>query len=109
MVRNRPIFRLKGHHSSLVGIEAIEGSPQIITADVQGVFKLWDMRTFECVQTFSGSDPSPELASFTAVPSFNQIVAGGSKMYTFEYDKPGTPWMTSESPVVGATYNYESV
>lgn len=49
-MKSKPIFRLKGHHTSLIGVEVVEGSPQIITVDMGGVFKLWDIRTFECVQ-----------------------------------------------------------
>lgn len=50
LVKSRPIFRLKGHTSSLIHVEVIEGTPQIITADSAGVLKLWDIRNFECVQ-----------------------------------------------------------
>lgn len=54
------VYRLKGHHFALCGVRAVENTPELITADVSGVFKLWDVRKFDCVQTFqanlSGTD-----------------------------------------------------
>ncbi|KAJ1419675.1 hypothetical protein B484DRAFT_300456, partial [Ochromonadaceae sp. CCMP2298] len=41
---NSMVFRLKGHHASLVGVQSVEGSHEVITADTAGVFKLWDVR-----------------------------------------------------------------
>ena len=34
---------------------------ELITADVHGVFKLWDVRKFECVQTFSANLSGTEM------------------------------------------------
>jgi WD40 repeat protein len=46
------IFKLKGHKNSLVGIDSIEGTNQVVTTDVDGIYKIWDLRNFQCVQTF---------------------------------------------------------
>jgi len=37
---NSLVYRLKGHHSSLVGCQCVDNSPEIITADSAGVFKV---------------------------------------------------------------------
>lgn len=50
--------KLRGHHASLVGCVAIEGKPELITGDTSGVFKLWDVRNYNCVQTFSANTSS---------------------------------------------------
>ncbi len=47
------IFKLKGHKNSLVNIDSIEGTNQVVTADTDGTYKIWDLRNFQCVQTFS--------------------------------------------------------
>mgnify|MGYP001439558230 CR=1 FL=1 len=79
-----------GHHTSLVAVQVLEGTPQLVTADLDGIFKLWDMRTLEVVQTWESHQG---LNSFTFIGPHNQIVAGGeSEMIVFEYDKPGVPW-----------------
>lgn len=92
---NSLVYRLKGHHASLVGIEAIEDTPELITADISGVFKLWDIRNYQCVQTFTanltGSDTKDgsKLSCFfqTTLPARNahqketdSRIFGASKM-----------------------------
>lgn len=57
------VYRLKGHHTSLIGVQAIEGTPQVISADIDGYFKVWDIRTFECIQTFTSNANNGELSS----------------------------------------------
>ncbi|DBA00935.1 TPA: hypothetical protein N0F65_006135, partial [Lagenidium giganteum] len=42
---------LSGHRHQLIGMEVIENSPEIITADESGIVKIWDLRKFSVVQT----------------------------------------------------------
>eukprot|EP01038_Epipyxis_sp_PR26KG_P011209 gene11209-15040_t len=101
---NSLVYRLKGHHASLVGCQSVEDSPEVITADTSGVFKLWDVRNFQCVQTFSansfgGSNHSDmkdavKLTCFfhSKLPSRNpqqkdddsRIYAASKNMFAFE-------------------------
>jgi WD40 repeat protein len=37
------VLRLKGHHTSLVGLEMIEGASQLVSADMDGIFRVWDV------------------------------------------------------------------
>lgn len=37
---NSLLNRLKGHHASLVGCQAVEGTPELITADSSGIVKV---------------------------------------------------------------------
>lgn len=52
---NSIVYRLRGHNSSLVGCQTVEGTNELITADTSGIFKLWDIRNFSCIQTFSAN------------------------------------------------------
>ena len=57
------LFKLKGHGSPLVGVEVVPDSNQVVTADTDGLYKIWDVRTFQCVQSFNmdqGSNPTDE-------------------------------------------------
>lgn len=36
------VYRLKGHHNSLIGVEVID-SYQLVSGDLDGIFKIWDM------------------------------------------------------------------
>lgn len=85
------IFLLRGHNSPLVGVKCLPDTPQIITADISGMVKVWDVRTFLCMQTFNV--PADELSTFCLTystnPSFNikkRIVTAFKKMHYFEYD-----------------------
>ena len=35
---------------SLQGVQLIQGTPQVVTTDVSGLFKIWDIRMNRCVQ-----------------------------------------------------------
>jgi WD40 repeat protein len=43
--------RLVGHLSLVTAIEVVEGSPMVVSGDDNGCLKLWDIRTFHCLQT----------------------------------------------------------
>eukprot|EP01062_Namystynia_karyoxenos_P071807 TRINITY_DN6756_c0_g1_i2.p1 TRINITY_DN6756_c0_g1~~TRINITY_DN6756_c0_g1_i2.p1 ORF type:complete len:2127 (+),score=511.75 TRINITY_DN6756_c0_g1_i2:141-6521(+) len=49
--RTELIDRSNPHKANFVGIHAVDGTPQVLTADNRGVIKIWDLRTFRCVQT----------------------------------------------------------
>ena len=68
------VYRLRGHHGALIGVKCVENTPELITADVHGVFKLWDVRKFECVQTFAANLSGTESKD-------------NSKLCCFEYCK----------------------
>ena len=43
------IFMLKGHNHSLVGVKVLPNSHQIVSADISGMFRVWDARKFTTV------------------------------------------------------------
>ena len=43
--------KLIGHNSMVTAIQCIEKTPMIMSADDTGIIKLWDIRTFKCIQT----------------------------------------------------------
>ncbi|KAL8449728.1 hypothetical protein Emed_002983 [Eimeria media] len=50
----KPICHLRGHPYSLCGVVVVPGTPQVVTADVSGTLRLWDLRNFRSFQTFGG-------------------------------------------------------
>ena len=63
------LYKLKGHKAALIGCHAVEGTQELLTADTSGTFKLWDLRTFGCLDTFtSAHDPGDldDLGGFQA-------------------------------------------
>lgn len=106
-VERVPIFRLKGHTHALIGVAVVPGTPQILSADVAGMFRLWDMRNFRCVQAFGGNETQGcDLSSFCTMPSHRRIAAGGAKLVMYDYmDEWGGESVTDTGGVTDALYN----
>ena len=89
----RLILRLHGHTAPLCGVEVIPDTPQIITADVSGVVKVWDIRTFACVQTFSKEDEGDiaKISSVVTLPKKQRTTTGTETTAGTETDTPKRP------------------
>ena len=74
-----------------MGVKCLPETPQIVTADISGMVKVWDVRNFLPVQTFNV--PVEELNSFcltySTIPGQSmkkRIITAGKKLHYFEYD-----------------------
>ncbi len=47
------IYKIVGHASPLIGVTVIENTSQLVSLDSDGYVKVWDVKKFNCVQTFS--------------------------------------------------------
>ncbi|KAJ8614616.1 hypothetical protein CTAYLR_008986 [Chrysophaeum taylorii] len=101
------ILRLPGHNNAICGVELISGTPQLITADVGGDIKVWDVRNFSCVQSFSvdKKGKSDDIVTFVSVTSRKQLLAVGRYISTYEYEHTEHPELTDDAPVFAARYN----
>lgn len=114
-----------GHHASLLGSICVEDSPEIITCDVDGTLKLWDIRNFQCIQTTSVSENSKlgkigmsRMSTFThlKVPSENhkqkdsdsKIFVASKKLYRFTQEKVVFDATSDSTGVIFIDYNEES-
>eukprot|EP00931_Biecheleriopsis_adriatica_P117532 TRINITY_DN93038_c0_g1_i1.p1 TRINITY_DN93038_c0_g1~~TRINITY_DN93038_c0_g1_i1.p1 ORF type:complete len:1183 (+),score=279.83 TRINITY_DN93038_c0_g1_i1:19-3567(+) len=106
-VERVPIFRLKGHTHALCGVSIVPGTPQILSADVAGTFRLWDMRTFRCVQSFGGNETQVnDLNTFCCMPPHHRVAAGGNRVVLYDYmDEWGGESVTDTGGVTDALYN----
>ena len=47
------VYKLRQHNAPLISVtcppEALSASPQLISADIEGIVKIWDIRSFRCV------------------------------------------------------------
>eukprot|EP01028_Stygiella_incarcerata_P005929 TRINITY_DN2443_c0_g2_i3.p1 TRINITY_DN2443_c0_g2~~TRINITY_DN2443_c0_g2_i3.p1 ORF type:complete len:1053 (+),score=260.96 TRINITY_DN2443_c0_g2_i3:311-3160(+) len=123
-------FRLRDskrpHLSALIGVHAVQNSPQILTADSLGTIKVWDIRNFQCVQTFNAdgtlraeygshkshrgrSGPQAVITTMTYSESLKRIVACGKRMYAFDYESETNPLLAADRPIVEAMFNKETL
>ena len=79
------ILYLSLFSAPLVGAETVPHKPHLVTADSEGWFKLWDLRTYKCLQTFT-RDKLKHLDSFALVPQLHldRIVCGIKTLNYFE-------------------------
>lgn len=99
----RNIFFLKGHNHSLVGVKWLPGSHQVISADISGMFRVWDVRTFTAVQTFN--TPLNEINAFAVTWPPKRIVAGGRKLVFYDYNEPTDQHLADDEGCVAVLYN----
>jgi WD40 repeat protein len=79
------ICKLMGHYSPLVGVAAVPDTPQIITADQGGVLKIWDIRTYNAVQTLYVEDQRgarvSDVSTFAYIPQHKRLACGADRLY----------------------------
>ena len=90
-------MRLHDHGCSLCGVEVLPQTPILITADIEGTFKIWDMRNFTCVQTFKTEEKrNSYFCGFVSIHSSKRLIGVGRKMNYFDYEKIERPELTDE-------------
>jgi len=105
-VEKKPIFNLKGHTHALCGVTVVPGTPQIISADVTGTFRLWDARKFRVVQSFGGNESFNDFSTFCHCTQHKRLAAGGSRVVLYDYmDEWGGESVTDTASVTDALYN----
>jgi len=70
---NTVLCKLKGHSASLVGALTVEGKPELITADSLGFLKLWDLRNYQCLQTFTTDHQSGDLSDLRGMTCLTHV------------------------------------
>ncbi|CAM9110180.1 unnamed protein product, partial [Hapterophycus canaliculatus] len=119
-----PVSRLQGHCSPIAGVEHITGTSQLITADTDGFCKLWDLRTFACVETFTSSvaesrkatsksrnstcpppTREPIVRCMTVSPVYRRVLVGGRTVDSFEILRDECEDLTDGTAVLAVCFN----
>lgn len=94
-------FTIEGHNSSLVGVRVIPDSPQIISADIDGWVKIWDVRNLSCVQSFNLEEKQTgkrfTLTDFQYLNDQLRIVFAGKSMLFYDYDRNQNPMLVDDT------------
>lgn len=109
IVVGKKISSLQGHSQSLIGIKTIPGTPQVITGDVSGIFKVWDTRTMTLVQTFStpsSLNKKPQANTFiTTTASKKKVIIGSDKVYFYDYEESREGNLADSKSCINVIYN----
>ena len=89
LVVGKHIGLLQGHSMSLLGVKILQGTNQIVTGDVGGIFKVWDSRDLSLVQTFSiPNSTNKKVRTFCVSSRFKKkIIILADKVFFFDYDE----------------------
>lgn len=94
-------FTIEGHNSSLVGVRVIPDTPQIISADIDGWVKIWDVRNLSCVQSFNLEEKQTSkrftLTDFQYLNDQLRIVFAGKSLMFYDYDRNQNPMLVDDT------------
>eukprot|EP00756_Hemistasia_phaeocysticola_P036447 Hpha_TRINITY_DN16643_c0_g1::TRINITY_DN16643_c0_g1_i1::g.181859::m.181859 len=110
---NRP------HRAALIGVHCVPNTPQIITGDASGMFKIWDIRTLTPLQTLvidqsaaaeQAAARRHAISSFCYMENDQRIVTCSSSFHAWEYSRPAgasrnTGGASTAVDVCDAAYN----
>jgi WD40 repeat protein len=100
--------KLIGHNSSLVKVESIPNTIKVITADVDGIFKLWDLKHNVCLQTFT-REFLRDHVTFAYIPSEKRLCCGLKALRYFEQASKTHVYSVADSiPAAMACFNKSS-
>lgn len=67
------------------------------------MFRIWDVRTFTTVQTFNC--PLNEINCFAITQPPKRIIAGGRRMFFYDYDEPTDNHLADDQACLQVLYN----
>lgn len=74
-----------------------------MTGDISGMFKVWDARTFNCVQNFNVA--TNDVTNFCLSGPIRRIIISSKKLVFYDYDEPKDYHLADETACVCALYN----
>lgn len=77
--------KLIGHNSMVTAIRCIEKTPILISADDNGILKLWDIRSFKCVQTVDLGCKTV-ITKILDIGCFGKVCFLGSRLNFMDFD-----------------------
>eukprot|EP01062_Namystynia_karyoxenos_P078692 TRINITY_DN8152_c0_g1_i2.p1 TRINITY_DN8152_c0_g1~~TRINITY_DN8152_c0_g1_i2.p1 ORF type:complete len:1695 (+),score=441.43 TRINITY_DN8152_c0_g1_i2:95-5086(+) len=90
---SKPVFRLQGMTASLVHVRMNERDHQIITLSSDKCIKVWDVRTFRCMQTIVNNavySPENTLLALAVDPVRHTIITGATSPVVWPMRKQAT-------------------
>ncbi|KAL1523030.1 hypothetical protein AB1Y20_017992 [Prymnesium parvum] len=103
------ICALRNHLAAITAIEAVQGTPQVVSADCAGVICIWDCRSLSCSQKLAVQvPPGYQLTSIAVLPKHRQIACAARRLAMFQGPEETQPWLTDGQPLAVGLYNTAS-
>merc|ERR1719498_109111 len=99
---------LQGHNASIMNVLVNEGQQQLISLSVDKVVKVWDLRNFRCIQTFTDKTeykPDDRLTCMAFDTEGPAIVLCSSTLNVLPVNVKVDTTRTHLAPIIGALYN----
>lgn len=100
--------KLVGHNSMVTAIQCIENTPLLISSDDNGILKLWDIRSFKCVQTVDLGSKTV-ITKILDIGVFGKVCFLGSRLNFLDFDGGGAEHKEKEQDsmyAIKVEYNY---
>ncbi|CDW75345.1 ef hand family protein [Stylonychia lemnae] len=105
---DNPVFKVQAHNAPIVCVFAIDHTPQLISSDADGICKVWDIRTFECVQTINVQENFEQykfnLSYMLPIWQHKRLLIAGRQLLFFEYDKNQNPSLADDQAPLCCEY-----
>eukprot|EP01063_Lacrimia_lanifica_P032950 TRINITY_DN5737_c0_g3_i1.p1 TRINITY_DN5737_c0_g3~~TRINITY_DN5737_c0_g3_i1.p1 ORF type:complete len:1273 (+),score=395.83 TRINITY_DN5737_c0_g3_i1:52-3870(+) len=111
----RLVDKQQPHHGTIQGVFTVPDTPQVITSDSLGMVKVWDLRTFQAVQTILPWQHSHLTQHFTRgnlssavchVESTDSIVMSGpGSTFVYRYQQTDNHTCADNLSILTALYN----
>ncbi len=109
-------FRLtdstRPHRGRITSLQVVAGTPQVISADSEGLIKVWDIRMNHCVQNLTPRADDVDCEGFlhgitgmAYLESTKRLVACGRELITYNYDAATNPHLADDKPAHFMMYN----
>lgn len=108
----KSIFQITSHAFPVVSLTMIEKQNHFVSMDSSGAVRVWDVKKFKCIQSFS-VETTDEKHKFhpqamTFIPKPLKLVMVGRTMQVYNYDKNYNPVSVDDYPAIGAYYRPET-
>lgn len=104
----KPMNHLQGHNASILDILMHENQSQLISLSVDKVVKVWDIRNYRCIQTFTDKTeykPEDRLTCMAFDEEGPALILCSSSMNVLPVNVHVETSRTHMAPIVGALYN----
>jgi WD40 repeat protein len=104
----RSITSLQGHNASIMDVLVNEAQHQLVSLSVDKVVKVWDIRNYRCIQTFTDKTeykPEDRLTCMAFDPDGPALVLCSSTLNVLPVNVKVDTTRTHLAPIIGALYN----